>query len=316
MAYRQEVDRQRWWGVAVVALVLLVAIIVPNVPARRAAGQPMVGTMPDPPSPGDCVVSMSDPWVHFDNPSPLTEDVFSYPTATLGPCAGPIVGEIVSVTVGARTATQISANDYLTQISPCLIDTIAYTGSIPPVVQTSDRPGILWSPRLNFEYTTIGPGIGQRASGQQWSACVIGAGHGASFVGRLQNVLTDGRLPSSFGSCLTSGDPNDRLEAPCDRPHAAEVLGMTNLGPVWVSAADARQACAVFAGRALRTADPTRGGEIAVQVTASGEGAAVVVRADSEPLANKYLECTAVAPSGTTFNRSLIGVGDAPLPFG
>ena len=74
MAYRQEVDRQRWWGVAVVALVLLVAIIVPNVPARRAAGQPMVGTMPDPPSPGDCVVSMSDPWVHFDNPSLATRE--------------------------------------------------------------------------------------------------------------------------------------------------------------------------------------------------------------------------------------------------
>lgn len=297
------------------AVVLLAAIIAPNLSSRRVAGEPVVGIVPEPPAPADCITSMADPWVHFDDPSPQTDDVFPYPTATFGPCTGPIVGEVVSVTVGAATATEISATDYLSQISPCLIDSIAYTGSIPPVVQTSDRPGTLWSPQLNFQYTTIGPGLAERAAGQRWSACVIGSSHGSSFVGRLHDVLTDGRLPSTFGSCLTSADPNYSLQVPCDRPHAAEVLGTTDLGPVGVPADDVQQACSVFAGRALRTSDPSRSGEIALQVNQSGEPAASVVRPESGQLANTFLECLAVAPSGGSFNRSLIGVGDGPLPF-
>ena len=310
-------DRRRWWGAAVVAVVLLAAIIVPNLTSHRVAGQASAGVLPEPPAVGDCLTSMTDPWVHFDDPAPRTDDVFDYPTATVGSCDWPIVAEVVTVALAADPARRVSATDYLSDISPCAIDAIAYTGSIPPVVQLApDKPGILWTPRLDFQYTTIGPNLAQRAAGQQWSACVIGSSDSAPFTGRLRDVLTDGTLPGTFGSCLSSADPNYYVAVPCDRPHAAEVLGTTNLGPTTATAADLQQACQVFAGRAMRTADPRRGGEIGLQLNAFGEAGSVVVAPDDGPQASTYLECVAVAPVGKSFTHSLIGLGQGAVPYG
>jgi hypothetical protein len=313
-AYRRGVDR-RWWGVIVVAAVLVAAFVVPNLPARRVAGVPIGLEVAGPPASGDCVTTMDDPWAHFADPAPQIDEVFDFPTAAFGSCSGPVVGEVVSVSSSADPAPRITATDYLSQFSPCAIDAITYTGSIPPVVAgQAGRPSIIWAPQIRFQYTTVGPDRVQRAAGQHWSACVIGSMDDVPFTGRLKNVLTDGTLPPEFGSCLSSADAASAREVPCDQPHATEILGSSSTGPVPIDAADAQQACEVFAGRALRTADPTRGGAIQILTLTYGEQGQTIVQSDAGPLGNTYLECRAVASGGAMFNRSLIGVADGPLP--
>src|SRR5690242_18333921 len=134
---------RRWWGMILLAAVLTAAIVVPSVTGRRVAGEPVAGAVAGPPSSGDCVTWIADPWSRFDNPAPQIDDVFAYPTATVGPCTGPIAGEVVSVNPGAAPPSRISATDYLSQISQCPIDAIAYTGSIAPVVDVGGS-SIVW----------------------------------------------------------------------------------------------------------------------------------------------------------------------------
>ena len=312
-AYRRGVDR-RWWGVLVVAAVLVAAFVVPNLPARRIAGEPVGLEVSGPPAPGDCVTTMDDPWA-FRRPGAPDRRGVRLPDRGIRVLRDPIVGEVVSVSNSADPAPRIAATDYLSQISPCAIAAITYTGSIPPVVDGRDgRPNIIWAPQIRFQYTTVGPDRVQRAGGQHWSACVIGSMDDVPFTGRLENVLTDGILPPGFGSCLSSADVAGAREVPCDQPHATEILGASSTGPAPIDATDAQQACEVFAGRALRTADPTRGGAIQVLTLTYGEQGQAIVQPGGGPLENTYLECRAVAERGATFNRSLIGVADGPLP--
>lgn len=204
----------------------------------------------------------------------------------------------------------------MSQISQCPIDAIAYTGSVAPVVDVAAGASIVWAAQPEFRYTRVGPDLAQRAQGQQWSACLIGSVDGVPYSGRLRDVLTDGMLPTAFGTCLISIDPARTDQLACDRPHRAEVLATTTLGPRAVSAADLQQACFDYAGRALRTSVPTRGGAIGIQVVASREWGVKVVEPTSGPLADTFVDCIAVAQDGRKFIRSLFGVADGPLPIG
>jgi hypothetical protein len=301
--------------VIILAAALVAAVIAPNMTGRRIAGEPVAGAVAGPPASGDCVTWMADPWPRFDHPAPQIDDVFAYPTAAVGPCTGPIAAEVVSVTPEAAPPDRISATDYLSQMSQCPIDAIAYTGSIPPVVDVGGS-SVVWAARPGFRYTQVGPDRAQRAQGQRWSACLIGADDGAPYVGRLRDVLTTGMLPPTLGACLTSVDPADANQVACDRPHPAEELATARLGPRAVSGADLRQACAVFAGRALRTSDPTRGGALRIEVVASREWGATVIGPSAGSFADTFVTCVAVAQTGTLLVRSLIGVADGPLPVG
>ena len=299
----------------IVAVALLAVIVVPNLPGRRIAGEPAAGAVAGPPAMGDCATWIADPWPRFDNPAPQIDDVFDYPTVTTGSCTGPIVGEIVSVASALAPPVRISATDYLSQISQCPIDAISYTGSIAPVVGIGSGPAIVWAAQPDFRYTRVGPSRAQRGQGQQWSACLIGSVDGVPYSGRLRDVLTNGTLPTAFGTCLQSVDPARANRLACDRPHPAELLATTTLGPRAVNGAEVQQACVDFAGRALRTSDPERDGAIRLQTVAYGERSVEVIGPTSEPLADTFVNCVAVAQHGTTFNRSLIGVADGPLPF-
>lgn len=309
------VDR-RWWGAIIVASVLLAAIVIPNVPGRRIAGSPSAGAVPGPPSTDDCVTWIADPWPRFDNPAPQIDDVFDYPTLTVGPCDGGIVGEVVSVADNPEPPVRISATDYLSQISQCPIDAIAYTGSIAPVVQTASGTSVVWAAQPQFRYTRVGPSRAQRAQGQQWSACLIGSVDGVPYSGRLHDVFTAGTLPAAFGTCLLSIDPSRMDQLSCDRPHPAELLATTSLGPRPTSGADVQQACVDFAGRALRTSDPTRAGAVRIQVVVLRDWGVEVVEPGPESLADTFAGCVAVAQNGAMLIRSLIGVADGPLPTG
>ena len=256
----------------VVAVVLLAAIVVPNLSTDRVAGQPVARKLSGPPSVGACVTRMADPWRIFDEPGSGTSSVtvlddIDYPSAEYGRCDGPIVGEVVSVDESARPPARISVTNYQTGISPCAIDAISYTGSIPPVVERAQgQPGIVWAPQQNFEYTTVGPDRAQRVAGQAWSACIIGPNDGQDYIGHLEHVLTDGWLPPAFGACLTSAvagrlDRPDRGRAGALRPAAPHrAPGLDNS---WAAVGQRHRSAAGVPGlrrarAADRRPDPTR----------------------------------------------------------
>jgi hypothetical protein len=82
-----------------VGCVLLAAVVVPNIVVHRVAGQPRPVAVPDQPEVGFCVVVMDDPWRYFSALAPGDDDVIDFPTAASGSCAGPVVGEVISVRI-------------------------------------------------------------------------------------------------------------------------------------------------------------------------------------------------------------------------
>jgi hypothetical protein len=187
------------------------------------------------------------------------------------------------------------------------------------VSESADGQGISWRPGLNCQTTLIGPDLVQRAAGQHWTACVIGSIDGTAYRGSLRNALTTGALPTGFGSCWSSSvlngpDPTSDSGVPCDRAHHIELLGTTDLVDR-VQTAVVQDACAVFAGRVLRTADPTRDGQIRLQVVGLDDRP-VILAPSADYLQGRFVACIAMAQSGSDFTGSLVGLGEKPLPTG
>ncbi len=308
------VDR-RWLGAIVVLCAVLAAVVAPNVSSRRVGGKPIPGMVDGPPSDGACVTAMIDPWRSTPEPGPAVDDLIHFPTADFGPCDGPVVGEVASMDTAASPPERIVATDYQNAVAQCALEAIGYLGSVPPVVgQGAGQPGLLWTSVLGFRYTQIGPSDVQRAAGQQWSACVVGSADLTPYVGQLRDVLTTGILPPIFGSCWPTIDVSGPKEMRCDFPHAVELLGATNLGPIPVSATEVREACTVYASRALRTTDPTRDGAIRPEILAYDGDAAIIPPIDSR-LADRYVDCVLIAQNGRHLNNTLVGIGQRPLPL-
>ncbi len=305
---------RRWFGALVVACTVLVAVVAPNVTARRVGGSAIPAAIDGPPSVGMCVLTMTDPWRSSPQPGFALGTVIDYPTAVFDACAGTAVAEVVRVDAAAAPPQRVVDNNYQTIVQQCALSAIGYLGSIPPVVYRGGQPGILWSSVLAFRYTAIGPTAVQRAAGQRWSACAVGSTDMTPYVGRLRDVLSTGVLPPAFGSCWPSVGSSDPVEIRCDSPHAVELLGWTSLGSMPVSAIDLRQACTIYAGRALRTPDPSRNGAIRPEILAYGQ-AVVTIPSDDAVLQDDSFACALIAQNGRLLDNTLIGIGERPLPL-
>jgi hypothetical protein len=294
----------------VVLGVLLAAVLGGNPLIRRVAGHPGVVTVSGAPEIGDCVTGLPAPEGGTELEQPI-----DYPVAEYGPCDGLIVGEVSSVDEVGSAARRITGADYWPLSAQCSLDAIGYTGSIPPVVnQGAGRPGILWIPSMSIAYTPVGPNAAQRALGQRWSACVVGSIDAAPYKGRLQHSLTSGALPAVFGSCWSASYFRTARQLPCTAPHVVELLGSTMVGTVPVAAADLQAACAQYAGRVLRSGDPTRQGAVLLDIVGEDRGFI-----DQPPTAgylqDRDVSCFARAAAGAVFNGSLVGIGEGPLPL-
>ncbi len=307
---------RRLAGVIVVLVVLVVAVVAPNLSQRRIAGSAEPIAIPDPPARGDCVVAVADVNRLLREGNFGVDDQIELPVARYGPCDGPIVGEVVSVTDDADTPKRVPAPQYQNELSQCALNSIGYTGSVGPVVDGArGEPAIVWSPAQNFQDTAVGPSRIQRLTGQRWSACVVGAPAAQPYRGRLQDVLTAGTLPSNFGNCWRTPAMLDSEQVPCDRPHAVEILATTGLGNAPHTAADVHRSCTVYAGRMMRTEDATRAGALSYTILDLRD-TGIVVPPSQEILQDTYITCLAVARHGLRLTGTLVGVGDGPLPTG
>ena len=311
----EKVNRRLLGGIVVV-VVLIAAIVAPNFSQRRIAGAAVPISVAGPPASGDCVTSIPDVSNLLREGNFGSGDEIDLPTAIYGPCGGRIVGEVVSVLDDAATAQRVPAPQYQDQLSQCGLDSIGYTGSVPPVVQgASGRPGIVWSPAQNFQATSVGPSRLQRRVGQRWSACIVGAPGAHLYDGSLHDVLTSGVLPSPFANCWRSNSLRDSEQVSCDHPHAVELLATTGLDNTPHTAADVQRSCSVYAGRMMRTADPGRSGALQFQILDFRDTVSLVAPS-AAILQDTYITCIATAGHGVRLTGSLVGVGDGPLPTG
>ncbi len=310
-----EVDRRLAGGV-VLLVVLVAAVVAPNFSQLRIAGRAVQISVPAAPVAGDCVTSLPDVNRLLREGNFGIGDEIELPVAEFGSCTGAIRGEVVSVLDGVTLTRDVPATDYQKDLSQCGLDSIDYTGSIPPIVDGSPgRPGNVWSPALNFQTTSIGPSPLQRSVGQRWLACVIGAPAAHPYEGSLRDVLTTGAVPWNFANCWRSEAMRDVDQVSCDRPHAVELLATTGLGSTPQTATEVLHSCSVIAGRMIRTADPTRGGALRYTILDFDQTISPVPPTE-EVLRDTYITCIVVARAGLVLTDTLVGIGDGPLPTG
>lgn len=306
---------RRLIGVAVIALVFVVAIAISSTRSRKAAGQPEAVPVAGAPAVGTCLtqsVSGVDAITSQAN-QPI------FPSVAVGDCSGPHHGEVVAV-VDHRFAIPVDASTVLDPYekwcSPALDD---WTG------RTSDPFEPDWV--LEYQATRqvsivfIGPDQRQLAAGQLWVACiavpqVTGAyqGTSSSYERSIRNGFA--RLPAPPGLSSCWEQPQDTYDASqstdCASGHRAEVVGHKFLTKTTSSASPEsvgqERSCAQFAASVTGMADPTAGGRPTV-------GVQVAEPVDADPGRSIDAWCV-ISPSAATgyLFGSLLGLGNAPVP--
>ena len=90
-------------------------------------------------------------------------DRVAYPTARFGDCAGPIIGEVMSVDLEPHRLDQATVGSYQQDSSTCELSEVNYVGSIGPFdPATITRPGIAWQADVVVDSVSIGPSALQR----------------------------------------------------------------------------------------------------------------------------------------------------------
>lgn len=298
--------RQREWGVVVVALALLTALIVPGLHGRRVAGQAVRGPEP---LVGDCVVATPQPNFGAD----MTER----PTGERIGCDAPKAARVVSrfarvewpdrrfgqVLERVKTLCQGAARTQLDRLQG------------GPFKFTWNGGELDMSPAANFTTVPLTPGTQATLRGEQWLVCA------ANGIDAVAGGLVPDPMLASGSVVAHNPDPrwmmcgNDDLEplirsgsvhqaatVPCDHPHRWQLLGASN-GSTYDTGADLPDLslmCADYVGAATAMPEPTVG------------GALVILTASSEP---GYVECLVSSRNSRTLSGSLLGLGRESVPW-
>ncbi len=308
-------DRRTTGVLLLVALACLV-LTVPGLTGRRITGSAKAAVIPPPPAVGDCAIALSAPpptGENLDDDAPVT-----YPTIRLGSCAGVIVGEVMSIDTSAHPLGEVTIGSYQSASSACQLDEVNYVGSIGPFdPATITTPGIAWQAAVTVDSVAVGPSALQRAGGQSWTACIGTTADGSGYRGRIARALDTGVLPPVFATCwryltTTTDQSVEDQQMSCAAPHSFEVLAVTQIFDPKTTPAKVTRSCVGMASRALRTADPTRGGRLRIAAYSFGDTAIVPVTSVPYPAG---VVCLASVPAPLRLTGTLIGIGAKPLPI-
>jgi len=283
--------RRGWRQLAAAAGLVLAALTVLAVgTALRPPtfiGQPVAAPVAAAPAVSDCVTVLSRTGLRRAAQATV---------ATCGPDAV-VVGEVAAL---LAPADRLDGPLRAVATSRCRQLTASYPGRLDPVVNGPGSFSLTWASAVTTGIEVIGPNRRQRAAGQTWRACVVTAPGGAGYRGRLGGSLTGGGLPAPFGACYRSFAPSDDARVPCISPHRLELLATAVTRRTPLPAIDS--SCRSYAARALRSADLTRAGALAVQVFSP----------TSSPFG--LSTCAIRFADGRARSGSVIGLGSAPLP--
>jgi len=230
--------------------VLLLVLVASGLAGQRVAGAAMAAPVAPAPSVGDCqLVATSEAEFTGSN----------LPSATLAPCTGPRLGEVMLVFPDYAAAGTVSP-DSISPLEACSDELNGYLGQ----PGDSTLPGT-WVPALTVETQLIYPSPRQRAAGQHWAACVVYPLAGTSIVrqfsGPVRNVM---RRPGTDSAALSACfDELGKEPLSCLSPHRAEVFAWMTVEP-GTTEAELQASCTKLVEDVTLMPDPTAAGELTV----------------------------------------------------
>lgn len=310
-------------GVAVIALGALLVVAVNAISGRAVPGVAQAGPPPPLPGVGSCLqVAGTDRWVPAD-------------------CSSRYRGAVLAAWRTAAPAQQVTANAKRCGEQGSRAGTDGWwspRGGQPSPVSGWVLPSVPWSARLVSG--------GGRAG---WSACVMVAfaidrteppqlTDLAEFTVPAGDLRTVAQLPAGLRRCFAGTAPVEVArgraavgsvgQVDCTRPHEWEQLGAFGAGAE-LSAGNL-DSCRALAeqvvGRSTLFSDPVRPGVATLQTGLDGSTALTMdpgVGSDGipgDPTQIGYAMptesgCFLVSPPDRYFNRSMVGVGEQPLPY-
>jgi hypothetical protein len=324
---------RRWWGTAMVVLVLLVALVVPNLAGRRVDGAAIRVPIPGPPVVGQCLLADGS-----GQQSALNYAQVVVAAVPVGSCADATFGEVVSVTADHHDfpstvvnrmrrpeplACQPIARRYVGWPTPQGSATDGSAGVDPSPGPTGDPGDALgpWWPVSTGFVGLLGPDISQYLSGQGWIACVVYPRAG-EYAGTVRGGRA-GPAAAAFGSCQDGAESAVQRRVSCRGPHDTEIFAIAST--VDADSDVLTATCRELVMTATAMADPTAGGELAVDVMIRGSfgdsarpidpGAGSPVFADPVAAERGQVACVVSVAGDRKLVGSLSGLGDGPLPW-
>lgn len=309
-------------GIGVLAgAVLLLAVIAGRAP-RTTPGVPVAAPVLPAPTVGQCLVDRagSEPLLADDQGvrSPH-RDLRDCPVVDDGASSAPVVvGEVAGILAdhGGRPHDD------------CAAPVAHFLGGPAPAVEE------VWASAGGPTVVIVDPDRRQWADGQRWLACVVvppmwtGAapldptrGLGPVLRESARGRWSDPTYRDRLGDCFDeySGAVGRLLSLVyCGSPHEIERIGLVSAGIDPRAAAMLRQSCSEWAAVRIASTDPTRGGQLRleVDVTAPG-GTSREVKDDEEALPEGASADCVVRPADPNMllTATVVGLGDAPVPL-
>lgn len=306
--------RQRLRGLLVIGVVAVAALVLAQLLHPPVPGSASRGPIPRPPAVGDC---LADPTISGQQQLPRTTP--TYPWLRTGPCQGRRFGEVAAVLTEHDLPPTPTSSDPIDTARPlggdpyndlCWTAATVWLGlPTPNGFPVPDR----WMPDLQaVDVALSGPNQVQRASGQNWVACIAlgkrwtAATDAASYdaIGydtTARNTFTTGPPLPVFAYCQPTAENSAPLS--CSTPHAAERFGSTFSDRS--STEQHRRDCLALAQRLTGMPDPTAGGRLT----------SLVVDSADDGNGGHFLECVMVAVSPHQLTGPLLGLTDRPVPI-
>ena len=307
---------RRTWGAVLLIVVIAAALTVPNLAGRRVEGTATRTPIADPPEVGECL--LEDP---LDTRSALDYSSIEIAAPATGPCGEENYGEIVSVTMNARSFPVTIANR-LSHPEPMACNPLvrAYLGWPEGDGGRSDgSTADAWRPIATASVGLIGPHQWQYLSRQYWLACVIYPSHGP-YLGSIGRSFSSRAAANAFALCLSDSESEPRQSMSCTVPHHTEILGWATARDPQSESAALNDSCRQFAAGVTALPDPTAGGRLSVgtlELHEDGQGGwstgPVGIAEPSAPTGQ--VACSLSANGPDQLNATLLGIADGALPW-
>jgi len=298
---------RRLVGGLLFAVVLTLAIVVPNLGGRRIEGTGTPIHFPADPQVGDCLLES------------LNDVILIQPTSsgsslvpTFAPCgdrnAGGQVVAVVRATGDVPARIRRAATSGVDCYQSSLQDSgLVLVGGRYVLADHSPADPVNWNLTINARTAWVVPGPLLRAAGQDWVACVAAPLSGATFRGQLAGAFSGGTLPDEFGFCWEQSIPSAIGVVPCGSSQFAELVSLGTIpGGAGVPLADIKSSCQQLAAQVIGRSDPTASGDLAVGTSVSPD----VATSSQTQRVVCYIEPLTRPLSGT-----LVGLRDRPIPY-
>ena len=324
-------SRRALLGIVVILTAALVLAATARVGALRIAGVATGIEVPPPPTVGQCVVGPQQLRVVSHPGLPPYDGALPSGLALeYGSCAGPHLGEVVSVyrEEPAPQSVVIYGFPFSFQLSGCADDVLGFLGLEPSrqgPVGNLGADDVNWAVTTQAAIVVARPSTVQAELGQHWVACLLGT-PGPGYAGSARGAYSDRLAPAALGVCggptlalsddrfdqIAQSDDQlgDRAQAmlDCARPHQAEQFGVAWFGGALPSTSALTGACARLVTSLTRMPDVTAGASLTIRPVK-------LAPPDAGPGWHE-VACTVVSAERQSLDGTLLGIGGGAIPWG